>query len=206
MHLGWESLCCCDDLFYRGLLTDIVIRHAHIDDCPALARVLIKTTQHAFRGRVPDHCLEWITPEESAANWAKNFKTEQSLNVGMYLFVAEAQSSGVVGFAILCPLEPKPAHIQFIDQGYSYELRSLQVLPDWQKKGIGRQLISKVVEQVTEEGGSCLLVKMLIDNPNLGYYEHLGAMRLGSSPFSWDGYITQEIIFGWDNLDLLVNI
>jgi len=186
-------------------LKDIIIRHAHINDCPALAETLIKATQHAFRGRVPDHCLEWITPEESAANWATNFKTEQSLNDGMYLFVAETGSSGVIGFAMLCPLEPKTTHFQFIDQGYSHELRSLQVLPSWQKKGIGRQLIVKVADQVTAEGGTCLLVKMLVDNPNMGFYEHLGAMRLGSNPFSWDGYLTKEIVFGWENISNLVN-
>jgi len=184
-------------------LTDFSIRHAHIDDCPTLAETLIKATQHAFRGRVPDHCLEWIPPEESAVNWAKNFKTEQSLNDGMYLFIAETKTNGVIGFAMLCPLEPKPTHIQFIDQGYSHELRSLQVLPTWQKKGIGRQLISKVAEQVTTEGGTCLLVKMLVNNPNMGYYEHLGAAELGSNPFVWDGYETKEIIYGWDNIESL---
>ena len=186
-------------------MTVITIRHAHIDDCPMLAQILIKATQHAFSRRVPDHCLEWITTEESAANWAKNFKTEQSLGDGMHLFVAEAQSSGVIGFAMLRPLEAKPEHIQFIDQGYSHELRSLQVLPVWQKKGVGKHLISKVSEQVTTEGGTCLLVKMLIDNPNMGYYEHLGAAELDSKPFVWNGYETKEIIYGWDDIESLIS-
>jgi len=171
-----------------------------------LAQVLIKATQHAFRGHVPDHCLDWITLEESAANWAKNFKTEQSLNDGMYLFVAETKPSGVIGFAMLCPLEPKPAHLQFIDQGYRHELRSLQILPTLQKIGIGRQLISKIAEQVPAEGGTHLLVKMIVDNPNMGYYEHLGAAKLGSNPFVWEGYKTKEIIYGWDNIESLISV
>ena len=185
-------------------MTDITIRHAHINDCPMLAQILINATQHAFRGLVPDHCLEW-NPEESAANWAKNFKTDLSLNDGMYLFVAETKSNGVVGFAMLCPLKPIPAHFQFIDQGYSHELRSLQILPAWQKKGIGKQLISKVAEQATAEDGTCLLVKMIVDNPNMGYYEHLGAAKLSSNQFVWDGYETKEIIYGWDNIESLTN-
>jgi len=184
-------------------LPDITIHHAHIDDCPALAQVLIKATQHAFRGHVPDACLDWLTPEESAANWAKNFKTEQTLNSGNYLFVAESKTSGVVGLAMLCPLEQKITHFQFIDRKYFHELRSLQVLPTWQKNGIGKQLISKVADQVTEEGGIRLLVKILVDNPNLGYYGHLGAIRLGSNPFVWEGYETKEIIYGWEDIDRL---
>jgi GNAT superfamily N-acetyltransferase len=185
------------------LLTGIVIRHAHIEDCPSLAKIIIEATQDAFRGRVPDYCLKWLTPEESVANWAKNFKAEQSLKDGMCLYAAETKSSGVIGFAMLCPLEPNIAHSQFIDQGYFHELRSLQVIPAWQKRGIGKQLIAKVADQVAVEGGACLLVKMLVDNPNMGYYEHLGAARLNSNPFVWEGYETKEIIYGWDNLKIL---
>lgn len=187
-------------------MPEITIRHAHIDDCPALAQIIIQATQDAFRGRVPDACLDWLTPEVSAANWAKNFKTEQTLNSGNYLFVAESKTSGVVGLAMLSPLEQKITHFQFIDQKYFHELRSLQVLPTWQKKGVGKQLISKVADRVTEEGGIRLLVKMLVDNPNMGYYEHLGAIRLGSNLFVWEGYETKEIIYGWKDIGKLRNI
>ena len=66
-------------------MQDIVIRQAHINDAPAFARVLIYATQDAFRGRVPDPYLNWITPEDSATNWAKNLKAEQGLEVGDFL-------------------------------------------------------------------------------------------------------------------------
>ena len=80
----------------------------------------------------------------------------------------------------------------------------MQIHPRWQKRGLGRRLISRVAEQVLEKGGTHLLVKMLVDNPNMGFYEHLGAVRLGSNPFSWEGYMTQEIIFGWDDAAKLI--
>lgn len=187
-------------------MPEIVIRHAHIDDCPALAQILITTTRYTFRGRVPDPCLDWLTPEESAANWAKNFQTDQTLNSENYLFVAESKASGVIGFAMLCLLKPQIDHYQYIDKQYSHELRSLQILPTWQQQGIGKQLISEVAGRVVKNGSKRLLVKMIVDNPNLGIYEHLGAIKLGTSPFVWEGYETKEIIYGWDNLDRLRNV
>ena len=187
-------------------MTETIIRHAHIDDCPALAQVLIKATQHAFRGHVPDHCLEWITPEESAANWAKNFKAENELNAGMYLFVAETRSDGVIGFAMLSQFPGSNEYDRNTYKKYHHELRSLQIHPTWQRKGIGKRLVSHVAGQVKHEGGTNLLVKMLLENPNMGYYEHLGAVRLGSNPFNWDGFQTEEIIFGWENISNLVDL
>jgi len=188
-------------------LPDITIRHAHLDDCPALAQVLIKATQHAFRGRVPDHCLEWITPEESAVNWAKNFNTEQTLKNGSYLFVAETRSDGIVGFAMLGEVAASTHYFgQDSYEDYFHELRSLQIHPTWQRQGIGRRLISRVAEQVDQEGGTHLLVRMLRENPNMGYYEHLGAVHVGTNPFIWEGYHTDEIVFGWENVERLCNL
>jgi GNAT superfamily N-acetyltransferase len=185
-------------------MTSIAIRHAHIDDCPALADILIQATQHAFRGHVPDRCLMWITPEESASNWALYFLTEHSLNAGNYLFVAETESSGVIGFAMVCETPQPNEYGQDSYKNFRHELRSLQIHPKWQRQDIGRRLISRAAEQVLEEGSMHLLVKMLVDNPNMGFYEYLGAVRLGSNPFIWDGYQTEEIIFGWDDVVKLI--
>lgn len=186
-------------------MPEITIRHAHINDCPALAQIIIQATQDAFRGRVPDLCFEWLTPEVSTANWAKNFKTEQTLNSGNYLFVAENSTSGVIGLAMLSKIQPQANLFQFINENYSHELRSLQILPTWQKQGVGRSLLSQVANQVENEGGTHLLVKMLVKNPNLGIYEHLGAIKLGSNSFNWEGYETKEIIYGWENVSNLRN-
>ena len=131
-------------------MKDIVIRHAHIDDCPALGRIIVNATQDTFHGRVPNQCLNWLTPDESAANWAKNFKTEQSLEEGDTLFVAETSLGGVVGLAMLSKIDPNDGYEPYIEKEYSYELRSLQVDPDWQRQGIGRLLVSRIGNQLRE--------------------------------------------------------
>jgi len=182
-------------------MQNIAIRHAHIDDCPALARIIINATQDAFRGRVPDQCLNWLTPEESAANWAKNFKTEKSLEDGDSLIVAETISGEVVGLAMLSKITSEDDYEPSIVKQYAYELRSLQVDPAYQRRGIGRLLVSWIVDELRRKQETHLLVRVLVDNPNTGFYEHLGAVMLYSRPYEWEGYQTEEIIYGWKGIN-----
>ncbi|MCL4265957.1 MAG: GNAT family N-acetyltransferase [Anaerolineae bacterium] len=187
-------------------MSEIVIRQARIEDCPALGWIIVAATQDAFRGLVPDRCLEWLTPEESAANWAKNFQSEQQLAPGDYLFVAETKPHGVIGLAFLSELSatdkyPDLPHLK----AFSHELLSLQVAPAWQRQGVGRRLVSRVADQLWHEGLSHLLVRVLVENPNRGFYAHLGAFHLGSRPYNWEGYETEEILYGWDDMKRLRN-
>src|SRR5687768_14033123 len=180
-------------------MEEIEIRHARIDDCPALGRIIVSATQDAFRGRVPDKCLHWLTPEDSAANWAKNFTGDQSLEPGDTLFVAETDNE-VIGLAMVSEITPEDNYEPVITTRYSHELRSIQVAPAWQRQGVGRSLVSRIAQELGEEKSAGLLVRVLIDNPNIAFYERLGATRIGKRPYEWEGYQTEEIIFGWEDI------
>jgi GNAT superfamily N-acetyltransferase len=168
-----------------------------------MGRILVTATQDAVRGLVPDQCLEWLTPEESAANWAKYLQSEERLAGEDFLFVAETQPHGVIGLALLSKrLDSNEIHDL---RAFAWELRSLHVDPAWQRHGIGRRLVTRVADQVWQVGAQHLLVRALVENPNRAFYEHLGARRLGSQPYDWDGYQTEEILYGWDDLNRLLN-
>ena len=167
-----------------------------------MGRIIVSATQEAFRGRVPDPCLNWLTPEESAVNWAKNFTSAQSLGPGDYLFVAEAQNE-VVGLAMLSESTPEDNYEPWIASQYAHELRSLQVAPAWQREGIGRRLLSRTADELSRQKATRLLVRVLVDNPNLAFYERLGAIRIGKRPYEWEGYETEEILLGWKDINLL---
>lgn len=183
-------------------MEQIKIRHARIDDCPALGRLIVSATQDAFRGRVPDQCLNWLTPEESAVNWAKNFTSDQSLEPGDYLFVAETQNE-VIGLAMVCEITPEYGYEPSIASRYSHELLSLQVAPSWQRQGVGRRLLSRIADELGKEKATHLLVRALVDNPNVAFYERLGAIRIDKRPYEWEGYETEEILFGWEDISRL---
>jgi GNAT superfamily N-acetyltransferase len=185
-------------------MKEINIRHAHIDDCPALGKIIVSATQEAFRGRVPDRCLNWLTPEESAVNWAKNFTNDQSLEPGDYLFVAETENE-LIGLAMLSEITPDYGYETSISSRYSHELLSMQVAPLWQRQGVGRRLVSRVADELAKQNVTRLLVRALVDNPNVAFYERLGAVRVGSRPYEWEGYETEEILFGWEDISRLRN-
>lgn len=183
-------------------MAEIMIRHARIDDCPVLGRIIVSATQDAFRGRVPDQCLSWLTPEESAVNWAKNFTSDQSLEPGDSLFVAETQNE-VIGLAMLSEITPEYNYDPPISHGYSHELLSIQVAPLWQRQGVGRRLLARIADELGQEHATDLLVRVLADNPNITFYEQLGAVRIGKRPYVWEGYETEEIILGWEDTSRL---
>ena len=181
-------------------MREIQIRPACIEDCSALARIVIDATQHAFEGKVPDDCLNSLTPEESARNWARNFEPGESLDQGVYLFVAEVDQKEVIGLAMAGATRKHHVSAPDILEQFPHELFTIQIDPTWQGKGVGRRLISQVADSLLLEGATRLLVKMHLDNPNQGFYERLGATRLGSQPHDWDGYVSEEILFGWHDI------
>ena len=184
-------------------LSEFLIRQARIEDRSAMGRILVAATQNAVRGLVPDQCLEWLTPEESAANWAKYLKSEERLAGEDFLIVAETKPHGVIGLALLS----KRFDSDDINdlRVFAWELRTLHVDPVWQRLGIGRRLVARVADQVWKEGARRLLVRALVENPNRAFYEHLGARRLCLQPYDWDGYQTKEILYGWDDINRLRN-
>jgi GNAT superfamily N-acetyltransferase len=177
----------------------VEIRPARIEDCPTLARVIIDATMSAFRGKVPDACLNWLTVEESAANWARNFEPG-GLDPGEHIFVAEVERADVIGLAMVGCLSADHIQDKQITARFQRDLYSLQVDPAWQRRGIGRQLVSHIAEVLLNEGVTSLLVRVIVDNPNRLFYERLGAVLVGSQPYDWEGYHTQELLYGWDDI------
>jgi GNAT superfamily N-acetyltransferase len=184
-------------------LPELLIRQARVEDCPALGRILVAATQDAFQGFVPDRCLQWLTPEQSAINWARLFGSEQRLSAGKFLFVAGTSSQNVIGFALLGKRSEDDEHNPHSLKAFPWELRTLHVDPAWQRHGIGHRLVSRVADQVWQEGARSLLVRVLVENPNRGFYEYLGALPLGSQPYDWEGYQTEEMLYGWDAISRL---
>jgi GNAT superfamily N-acetyltransferase len=160
---------------------------------------MIDATVSAFRGRVPDICLHWITYEESAANWARNFEPG-GLEPDEFILIAEVGGSEVVGLAMVGLRKESLAKRVPATGNFSHDLYSLQVAPLWQRRGVGRRLVARAADRLLKHGVTNLLVRVLVENPNRAFYERLGARLIGSWPYDWEGYETQELVCGWDNL------
>ena len=178
-------------------MAEFQIRAARVEDCHAMARVIISATVDAFRGRVPDACLGWLSIGESERNWARIFTPGEILERGARLFVAESGVDGVIGLALVGRTTAEHANDPRVLDRYPNDLHSLQVSPEWQGRGVGRGLVSRVAELLVEQGETGLLVRVLAENPNVGFYERLGAVRVDSQVYDWEGYLAEELLYGW---------
>jgi GNAT superfamily N-acetyltransferase len=179
------------------------IRTAQRRDCQRLGEVLVSATRSAFEGRVPERCLLDLPVEESAANWRRFFDSGDLETGDESLLVAETDLEGVVGLVLAGRRSSDVIHDAAIASRYPREVSTLQVAPDWQKRGVGRRLLQAVADWLATSRERTLAVRVLEPNPNRAFYERLGAHELGSQPYDWTGFSTREMIYGWPDISHL---
>lgn len=170
----------------------VAIRPAELDDAPDLARILVETNRATFHGLVPEKCLDFSI-ETSERNWHRTLKN--GLSAGQILHVAVSENDEILGYALAGGVTGR--------DDYPRELNVLMVATPWQRKGIGRKLVTHAARILHKQGVHAILVGVQIDNPNRAFYEHLGARHIGEKPLDWDGYMTTELLYGWDNITCL---
>jgi ribosomal protein S18 acetylase RimI-like enzyme len=170
----------------------MIIRPAKPGDADALARVMIAGMKHAFTGRVPDRCLAWITHEESARNWQRTI--ERGLAISDALPIAE-DAGEVIGYCMGKRVDS--------EQRFDAELRSMAVVPSHQHRGIGRRLVTEVAAHLRQHGLRSMLVRVLEANPNLGFYQKLGATVVRRELYDWNGVPLITAVYGWADQEIL---
>ena len=107
------------------------IRTAVPDDADRMAHCLVAGNRAAFGGLVPERCLDFPV-EESSRNWRETLAKNETSRAWL-LLVAENIAGLVVGYAMFGTGSRQP--------DFGSELLSMAVDPDWQRQGVGRQLV-----------------------------------------------------------------
>lgn len=175
---------------------EITIRDAVLSDAPGLARVVIETTAHAFRGLVPEKCLSDLTPDESLVNWQTTLCG--GLDANEFVLVAADPTGQVVGYLMAWQGAEDPVH--------GGEIGALYILPAHQRRGIGRLLLRRAAERLMDAGVRSVRLGCLSINPSCAFYERLGGKRVGERERPWAGNTFQEIIYGWQDISHLTTI
>jgi GNAT superfamily N-acetyltransferase len=181
----------------------VQIRAAGRWDCEDLGEVIVSAMRSAFEGRVPEQCLLELPVSTSVANWRRAFDSGAFDGEAQALFVADSSPDGVVGFVLVGGRTAGIFCDERIAAAFPRELVSLHVAPKWQRHGIGRRLVRTATEWLIAAGTETLAVRVLEQNPNRAFYEHLGAEEVGSQPCDWAGFATREIIYGWRDISIL---
>ena len=129
----------------------------------------------------------------SAANWRRDW--QRQTDRGQSFDVAE-ESGRVVGFVWASPWADS--------DGYDAAIRGLYVLPTRQGTGIGKRLLLHAAGILVERGCASLEIGCARENPSCGFYRHLGGQEIGRRPLRVDRFDTEEILFGWKNIQALL--
>ena len=166
----------------------LAIRPAQANDAEAIARVHIETWRTAYRSILPDQHLAQLDLGERTKLWQKNYARP-----GTKIFLAHYEKSGVVGFISGGPTR-YPAYTP------QAEMYAIYVLDTFQKKGLGALLTSALVDALRETGMNSMLVWVLSDNANRGFYEKLGGQEVGREFTSIAGKKLEQSALAWDDL------
>ena len=174
----------------------MIVREAKIADAPAIARVNLDTWRTAYRQIVPADYLAQLSYQKRESNWQEILVNVK--NTGNFVGVAENDSGQIVGFAAGgCERTGR-----YIYQG---ELFAIYILEEYQRQGIGRQLVRAVATKLSELSLNSMLVWVLGDNSACQFYEFLGGEKVDEEQTSRAGVALKEIAYGWTDIAVLIN-
>lgn len=170
------------------------VRHAQIEDAPAMGRVMVDSYLAGHEGQMPEEAWhkrkeEW-TPAVSAAGWERTLRDiEAGALPSACIFVALDERNGVVGVVMGGPAEAAPGR---------GEIYALYVHPERQGQGHGRALVRAAAAYLAGRGMPSLHIGCLASNSaSRRFYEALGGEVVGERLFDEEGYLLPEVVYGW---------
>ncbi len=174
----------------------MIVRRAVPSDVPALARVHIDTWRATYRGIVPDAYLDSLNYNRGESGWKRmlsDLDSPEAEQSGKCVLVAESPDCGVVGFASFGPNRDQ-------DTEHDGELYAIYVLPTYQGRGAGRELISETARMMSVSGFRSMVVWVLSANPARRFYERSGGSEVRQRKIKIGGVELDETAYGWADL------
>ena len=168
----------------------ITIRKASLDDIPdiqALADVVFRSTyKNILSPEQMDYMMEWMYSTESL---------QKQINPPEKVFLLAEYDGSFCGYA----------SYEFetcLDDGRKqFHLQKLYVLPACQGRGVGKALLGKVIEILSELSPEGFRMELNVNRNNAatGFYEHLGLYRdrQGDFPIG-KGFYMNDYIYALD--------
>jgi len=169
----------------------IQIRKAVVEDAKGIAKVHIDSWRSTYKGIVSDDFLEKLNMESKMEHWREIIgKPVDEYQV----FVAKGEKK-IMGFI-------DGGKNREDTDGYDAELYAFYLLEEAQKKGIGREMLRKLAEELRSGGFSSLIVWVLKDNPSRIFYEKMGGVYVGTKLLQ--ELSVEEIAYGWKDIRVLI--
>ncbi len=165
------------------------LRRASPADASAIAHVYVSSWRTTYKGLIPGQVLAALDELKQTSYWW-NVLCESKGGYGAV--VAEGRSR-VIGFSAFGPAR---------EEGFSRrgEIYTLYLLDAYQRRGIGRRLLSASADDMAAAGFTSMCVWVLARNPARDFYEHLGGVELSARDIGVGGRRLEEIRYLWPDL------
>ncbi len=146
--------------------SEFAIREAVIEDAPAIARVNYLTWLHAYRGLIPESELDSLDLDFLTEQWNQNLTLANSRTSTFVVMNGES----LIAYSRFYPsIDPDD------DQDQVATVGSIYVNPDFQGRGVGRELMEVVLKAAKEHAFTEATLHVLAANKRAReFYENLG--------------------------------
>lgn len=168
----------------------MIIRRARIGDEQNIAKLIIHTWKDAYRGIVPDDFLAALTTDKHEQLFKEQIKKAEAT-----IFVLENDSGNIIGMV---------SGGKDRSNAFDCEIVALYILPEYQKKGYGRQLFKNIIKDHRANNHHSMIIWTFKENKDQKFYEKLGSSiqktgmhRIGDKEIPIIGYI-------WDDMNKII--
>lgn len=170
----------------------ITNRKATPEDSPSIAHIHIQYWRETYTGIVPQSYLDSLDIETRTTSWATHLQRPGSFNV--HLALIDGVICGIAGGGKTRETETAAR--------YQGEVRLVYVLQSAKCKGLGRLLMSKLAQDLKQEGLKGAMLWVLERNSSKGFYEHLGGKEVARKTIEIGGVELVEIMYAWEDFDI----
>ena len=166
-----------------------------VGDADVIAQLHIESWLETYEGMIPRDILANVDLADRTARWRNYLSVSGSPT---FMAHAEGLAAGFIRSGRL--VDP-------LVEGADGHIYALYVLHRFQRRGIGRRLLSLAAEAWLRHAGTALSVGVLSANHGArAFYEALGARHVRSDVYEWDGHSLPEAIYVFEDLPRLARL
>ena len=163
------------------------IEPATTRDAEPIARLDVETWQATYAGILGTPYLVGLSAARRATGWTHVIRRAPD-----DVQVAVNRDRDIVGFGScgICRGEP----------GFTVEVFTLYVAPDWQNQGVGRRLLLAMFGRLVAQGHHAAVIWVLRENPARFFYQRLGGKEVRRKLLPFNGMQVPASGYGWSDL------
>lgn len=157
------------------------------EDCKSIAEFVTRTWNETYRGIVNDEFLDNLenTEEKRYINAINNFDEKSNMQ---YII---KKDNKIIAYLKLSKIKD--------DEYKEYiELQSLYVLQEYQKNGIGKELIQKAFNEAKKAGYKKMIIGCLEGNKSNGFYKKMGGKFIKKRKFKLPNQTLYENVYEYN--------